>query len=109
MIRRILWKRLTQRIDTRVPRYRKEVFFIRFLHGYSRVEEALDSSEKAMEIFQEKNLPNCRFCPVHKEETIAEASQNYNFSLEEWLIDLNFEIFQSRQEKIQKIYYSIED
>ena len=106
MIRRILRARLTQRIDTRVSMPRKEMIFSPFLNGYSTIEEALDSSEKAKIIFQRKHLPNCKFCPVHTEETIAEASESYGFSEEEWLIELNFEIFQSGQENAEKIDYS---
>ena len=60
-----------------------------YLHGGSTIEEALHSSDVAHQIFQAFQLQSCQTCSVRFDESLAEAAEAYDISLERWLIKLN--------------------
>jgi hypothetical protein len=59
------------------------------LTGKSTIEQALSSHSNAKMILAEVNLLSCQDCAVRFDETLAEAADFYEFSLDYVLLSLN--------------------
>ena len=68
-----------------------------WITGLSTIEQAWNSHPKAPEVFAQFDLLHCNQCAVRFDECVYEASENYRFSLELFLAQINWWI---RQEKI---------
>ena len=100
MIRSFVLQKLTDRIVKILPKSPQNQFRSSYLQGSDLIVSALSSSPVADSVFRRFNLPNCRMCPLHIEETLEEAAETYGIDLEDWLMYLNFEIFIRQQEML---------
>ena len=99
MIRKQLRRILSKCIDDLLPDISHPPIFPEYIHRNTRIIDALGSSKQAKEIFAQRNLPACEFCPLRMEETLGEAARNYGIDEELWIMELNFAIFCRLQEK----------
>jgi len=67
---------------------------MQWLTGHSTIEEAWHCHVLAPEVFKRFDLLNCQHCAVRFDESIEEAAENYDFSLELFLSSLNWLIRQ---------------
>ena len=65
----------------------------KYLDKEVTIDQAYHSTPEAKEIFNAYNLSACDHCSVRFDETLEEAAQAYNISLEIWQIQLNCKIF----------------
>jgi hypothetical protein len=100
MIRSFVQQKLTDHIGKILPKYPRLLSRLSYVQGRELIVAALSSTKEAAGIFRSLGLPNCRMCPLHKEESLQEAAQSYGIDQEKWLIRLNFEIFIRQQEML---------
>ena len=68
-----------------------------WITGNSTIEQAWNSHPQAALVFAQFDLLHCNQCAVRFDESVFEASENYEFSLELFLVQINWLI---RQEQI---------